>query len=91
MISNFEKAIQKGLDFVHNHSDKEVAKTILSQFPDTSLSDLEKVIKRYRSIDAWPTTTKFSQDSFEHLQEIMIDNGQIKSKVPYSKLIYDEK
>lgn len=91
LIANFEKAIQKGLDFVHNHSDKEVAETILSQFPDTSLSDLEKVVKRYRSIDAWPTTTKFSQESFDHLQEIMIDNGQIESKVPYSKLIYNEK
>ncbi len=91
LISNFTKAIQKGLDFVHNNTDKEVAKAILNQFPDTSLSDLEKVIARYRKIDAWPKTTNFSEESFDHLQKIMIDNGVINKKVPYSKLIYHEK
>lgn len=91
IISNFTKAIQKGLNYVHNHSDKEVAEIILNQFPNTSLNDLEMVIKRYREIDAWPTTTYFSEKSFEHLQEIMIDNGVLEKKVSYNKLIYDEK
>lgn len=90
LISNFTKAIQKGLDFVHNSSDKEVAEAILSQFPDTSLNDLEKVVARYRKIDAWPKTTKFSEESFDHLQDIMIDNGVLNSKVSYDKLIYSE-
>ena len=91
LISNFTKAIQKGLDFVHNSSDKEVAEAILSHFPDTSLNDLEKVVARYRKIDAWPKTTKFSEESFDHLQDIMIDNGVLNSKVSYDKLIYSEK
>lgn len=91
LISNFTKAIQKGLDFVHNSSDKEVAEAILSQFPDTSLNDLEKVVARYRKIDAWPKTTKFSEESFDHLQDIMIDNGVLNNKVSYDKLIYSEK
>ena len=91
LISNFTKAIQKGLDFVHNSSDKEVAEAILSQFPDTSLNDLEKVVARYRKIDAWPKTTRFSEESFDHLQDIMIDNGVLNSKVSYDKLIYSEK
>lgn len=91
LISNFTKAIQKGLDFVHNNTDKDVAKAILNQFPDTSLSDLEKVIARYREIDAWPKTTNFSEESFNHLQKIMIDNGVISKNIPYSKLIYHEK
>ena len=91
LISNFTKAIQKGLDFVHNSSNKEVAEAILSQFPDTSLNYLEKVVARYRKIDAWPKTTKFSEESFDHLQDIMIDNGVLNSKVSYDKLIYSEK
>ena len=82
-------AIQKGLDFVHTHSDLEVAEVILNQFPDTSLNDLEKVIKRYRDIDAWPKTTTFSKKSFNHLQDIMIDNDVLENKVPYNKLIYE--
>lgn len=88
LINNFTNAIQKGIDYVHNHTDEEVAKAIINQFPDTSLEDIAKVVKRYRDIDAWPKTTDFSEDSFNHLQDIMIDNGAIDKKVPYDKLIY---
>ncbi len=91
LINNFDKAIKKGLDYVKNHTDKEVAKTILKQFPDTSLNDLESAIKRYREIDTWPDSTKFNEKSFDHLQDIMIDNGAIETKVDYNKLIYNEK
>ena len=90
MISKFTSAIQKGLDYVHNHSDLEVAKVILNQFPDTSLNDLEKVIARYRKINAWPKTTTFSKKSFDHLQNIMIDNKVLEKKVSYNELIYEE-
>lgn len=91
LIKNFEKAIQKGLDYVKNHSDKEVAKTILKQFPDTSLNDLTSAVKRYRKIEAWADTTQFSEESFNHLQDIMIDNGALEKKVDYNKMIYNEK
>lgn len=91
VISNFSKAIQEGLDYVHNHTDEEVAKVILKQFPDTSLNDLTKAVKRYRENDTWPTTTKFSKKSFDHLQDIMISNGAISEKVSYDKLMYSVK
>ena len=91
VIKNFDKAIQKGLDYVHNHSDKEVAEAILNQFPDTSLKDLTEAVKRYRKIKTWPTTTKFSKKSFNHLQDIMIENDAIKKKVSYDKLISNVK
>ena len=88
IIKNFTKAIQKGLDFVHNHSDKEVAEVILDQFPDTSLNDIESAVKRYREIEAWPKTTNFSKESFDHLQDIMIDAKALEKKVSYSDLMY---
>lgn len=88
LIAGFNRAVQKGLDYVHSHSDEEVAETILSFFPDTSLNDLTEVVGRYREIDAWPTTTSFTEESFNHLQDIMIDAGELEEKVPYSKLSY---
>lgn len=91
IISKFKSAIQKGLDYVHNHSDLEVAEAISKQFPDSSLEDLEKVIARYREIEAWPVDVNFSEKSFERLQTIMLDYGAIEKKVPYDKLIYNEK
>lgn len=88
LIAGFNRAVQKGLDYVHSHSDEEVAKTILSFFPDTSLNDLTEVVGRYREINAWPTTTSFTEESFNHLQDIMIDAGELEEKVSYSELSY---
>ncbi len=91
IIEKFTKAIQKGLDFVHNSSDEEIAKSITSFFPDTSFNDLVGVIKRYRSVEAWPTTTNFSEESFMHLQEIMQAANELDNMVDYKDLIYTGK
>lgn len=91
LIADFNSAIQMGLDYVHTHTDKEVAEIILKQFPDTAFNDLVSAVKRYRENDTWPTTTKFTKESFNHLQDIMIDYGELEDKVSYEKLIYNIK
>ena len=88
IIDKFTKAIQKGLDYVNTHTSKEIAKVIKDEFPDTGLSDLATVIERYKSVDTWPTTTEFTKESFEHLQDIMINAGELKDKVDYKDLVY---
>lgn len=88
LIKNFTKAIQKGLDFVHENDSKTIAKAILSFFPDTSLNDLTDVVERYKSQDTWPKTTNFTKDSFNHLQKIMMASGAIDTTVDYNSLIY---
>ena len=87
IIDKFTKAIQKGLDFVHNSSDKDVAKAIIEFFPDTKLDDLVSVIARYRSVDTWPKTTTFTKESFDHLQDIMISANELDKKVKYKDII----
>lgn len=89
LIKDFTKAIQKGLDFVNNSDSEVIAKSILKFFPDTSLNDLTKVVERYKSQNTWPSTYKFTEESFNHLQDIMINAGQLNNKVEYSKLIYE--
>ena len=91
LISKFDEVIQKGLDFVKEHSDKEVAEVILRQFPDSSLTEIEDAVRRYREIEAWPTTTTFTEEAFDHLQDIMISYGELDKKVDYSKLFYSKK
>ena len=93
IIEKFTKAIQKGIDFVHNHSAKEVAEVVLNQFPDTSLNDLEKAIQRYIDNDTWPNTTTFTKESFDHLQDIIIEAGQLdkEKRTNYEDLVYIKK
>lgn len=87
VIEGFTKAIQKGLDYVYSHSDEEVAKTILSHFPDTSLNDLINIVKRYREIDSWYKTTYISEDDFNHIEEIMEKAGELDTFAPYKDLV----
>lgn len=88
LIEKFTNAIQRGLDFVHENNSETIAKSILSFFPDTSLSDLTKVVERYKKQNTWPKTTHFTKESFEHLQEIMKASGELGETVPYEDLIY---
>lgn len=88
IINSFDEAIQMGLDYVNTHSDDEVARVIINQFPDSTLSEITSAIKRYRKTEVWPNNTKFNEKSFSHLQDIMISYGEIEKKVSYNKLMY---
>ena len=87
IIEGFTKAIQKGLDYVFAHTDKEIAKVITSYFPDTSMNDLTEVIKRYRDADSWYTTTYITEEGFDRVQEIMDNSDKLDKKAPYDKLV----
>ena len=88
IIKNFTKAIKRGLDFVNNSDSETVAKSIVTFFPDTPLHDIINVINRYKEQETWPKTTSFTEDSFDHLQEIMIAAGELDKTVNYKDLIY---
>ena len=87
VIEGFTKAIQKGLDYVHNHNSKEIADVILDYFPDISKNDLETIIDRYKNIDSWFTTTYITEENFNHIQEIAENAGQLDERAPFDKLV----
>lgn len=87
VIKGFTKAIQKGLDFVHNKTEEEIAKVIIDYFPDTSMEDLIKIIKRYKDSDSWYKTTYIEKSDFEHVKEIMKSAGALEKDAPYDKLV----
>ncbi len=91
VIEGFNKAIQKGLDYVHNNDAKNIAEIIIDYFPDTSLSDLETIISRYKSIDSWFETTYINEEDFNHVQDIMESANQLDQRAPFDKLIYTPK
>ncbi len=86
-IDKFTRALNKGLTFVKENSDEEVAKTILKQFPDSSLNEITTIVKNYRDADSWLDTTYISEESFVHLQDIMKSDNLIDDYVSYNDLI----
>lgn len=87
VIEKFTRAIQKGLDYTFKTDSKTLANLLIEYFPDTSIEDMEKVIERYRSIDAWYKTTYISKEGFEHMQDIVEYNGFLDKRVDYNTVV----
>lgn len=89
-IQKFTNAIQKGLDYVHETDSEEIAKYLVNQFPEISLSDLTKIVERYKNNDSWFKTTYIEEKDFEHIEEIMKKANELEKKVPYKDLVNNE-
>ena len=87
IIQKFTNAVNKGLDFVWKNNEETVAKAIVNQFPDLTINELARMIKRYKDNDAWMKDTFFTKESFNHLQDIMIESGELTEKVLYEDLV----
>lgn len=85
----FYKGIEKGLDYVKNHTSKEIAEIIKSEFPDTEMDDLVKMVDNYKSYDSWLDTPKISEDIMINLENIMIDNKELDKYADFKELVYE--
>ncbi len=87
IIQGFTNATYKGLKWVKEHTAKEVAEVVQKFFPDTDLDMLEAAIQSYKDIDAWCENPILKEESFNRLQEVMIEAGELKEKVPYAEIV----
>ena len=90
LIQKFTNAIQKGLDYVNSHSSEDIARTIQPQFPETSLEQITKIVERYKVQDTWKNDTIFEKESFDLLQNILEEAGEVTDRVPYEDLVTTE-
>ena len=87
LIERFTRAIYKGQKYVAEHSATEVAKAVAPSFPDSDEELLTTVVQRYKDIDAWSKTPALPAESFELLQDVMTEAGELSQRVPHDKLI----
>ena len=87
IIEGFTKAIQKGLDYVHSHTSKEIAENIKDYFPDTKEKDLIDIVQRYKDIDSWYKTTYIEEKDFKHIQKIVKNAKELDKEELYKKLV----
>ena len=86
IIKNFNKALNKGLSFVHNNDSKTIAEIIIKQFLDTSLNDLTILVERYKEADSWYETTYVNNTDYDRLLNILL-YGKTIDKVFDSKIL----
>lgn len=90
IIRKFTEALQKGMDYVQSHTPEEIAEVIAPQFKETDLDTITTIVKRYYDQDTWKENLVFEKESFELLQDILQEAGELNERVEYKKLVNTE-
>lgn len=87
IIQAFTDALQKGMNYVNQHTPAEIAKIIAPQFPETDLETLTTIVSRYHAQDTWKNDLIFTEEAFALLQNILESAGELPERVPYETLV----
>ena len=90
IIQKFTNALQKGMDYVQSHTPEEIAEVIAPQFKETDLETITTIVKRYYDQDTWKENLIFEKESFELLQDILEDAGELSERAEYEELVQTE-
>ena len=87
IIQKFTNALQKGMEYVQSHTPEEIAEVIAPQFEETDLDTVTAIVKRYYDQDTWKSNLIFEKESFELLEDILEDSGELSERVSYEDLV----
>lgn len=87
IIQKFTNAIYKGQQYVKTHSSSEIANVIQPQFPETDIKTLTSIVERYASQDTFKEDPIFEEASFDLLQTILHEAGELTQYVDYNTLV----
>lgn len=86
-VQAFLKGLLRSIDFCRTASSAEIATALQPSFATTDVSLLQKAVDSYRAIDAWTTVPYMTEESFSHLQDVLLRAGTISAKVAYADVV----
>ncbi len=87
LIQRFTNAVYKGQQWVAQHSAEEIAAVVGESFPDTDPALLASAIRRYQEIGAYSTDPILTEESFDLLQTVMTQAGELTQTAPHDKVV----
>lgn len=75
------------MDYVQTHSAEEIAAIIKPQFEETDLETITTIVERYAAQDTWKSDLIFEKESFDLLQNILEEAGELETRAPYEDLV----
>ena len=89
IIQSFTNAIAKAQQWIDEHSDEEIADSIISFFPGTDRDVIIDVISNYKKIDAYCKTPVVSEDGLNRLVDIIegYDNSLITRRPSFEDIV----
>lgn len=57
------------------------------RFKETPVDKIATIVGRYKDQDTWKDDTVFEKESFELLENILEEAGELSQRVPYEDLV----
>ena len=83
----FLRAVTKAVKYVQENTPASIASYLTSYFEGTSEASLAASVQRYRDIDAWRTELTMTEASFNRLQDIIENAGELERRAEMSELV----
>ncbi len=82
----FLRAVTKAVKFIGDNPSQTVAPHLSAYFEGVSVQSLAASVERYRAIDAWRTELTMTEDSFNRLQDIIENAGELTRRAELDEL-----
>lgn len=83
----FLRAVTKAVKYIHETPSAAVAPYLTAYFEGVSEKSLAASVERYRTIDAWRTELSMTEDSFNRLQDIIENAGELTRRATLNELV----
>lgn len=86
-VKKFLSAIMKAIEYAKTQPYDQVGEALAGQFPSTSLASLSKSTESYRAIDSWVDDMCLTEESFDRLQDVIDNAGELTKRANYQDFI----
>lgn len=84
---SFLYAITKAVKYIHETEPSDVAPYLTKYFEGVSETAISASVQRYKNIDAWRTELSMTEDSFNRLQDIIENAGELEKRISMNKIV----
>ena len=85
-VEGFLRAVTKAVKYINETDEQTIAPYLTKYFEGTSEASLSASVKRYREIDAWRTELTMTKESFNRLQDIIENAGELTRRAELNEL-----
>ena len=87
VIQKFTNALARAQKWVAEHTAAEIATAIAPSFPDADIAIMTEAIARYQEIGAYASQPMLSEESFDRLQTVMEEAGELANRVGHAVIV----
>ena len=89
-VKGFLRAIMKGIKYINETASNEAAKYLTAYFDGTDEAAIATSLDSYKKIDSWQKDMTMTTDSFDRLQDIIENAGELSKRAEFSELVNTE-